>query len=115
MNAPVKVPTHIVVEVFERDMGAKKLCYSEEEAIDAANEMLKEHLKLMGYSGNTCGVNKPGECEPTDIEDDEYDECDEDDEDDDFDYACASKSNSNAWCNYDDEHWDAYIIELKED
>ena len=84
MDTPIKKPTHIVVEVFERDLCETRLCFSEDEAIEAANEMLDEYIKLRRA-------------------------------DDDFDFERASKDCSNAWCNYDDEHWDAYIIELKED
>ena len=92
MNAPVKVPTHIVVEVFERDVGAKKLCYSKEEAIEAANEMLEEHIKSIGRF------------------------CDYETGEDEWDYYVrASRSCSNPWCNYGDMNWDAYIIELEED
>lgn len=101
MDTPIKKPTHIVVEVFERDLGETRLCYGEDEAIEAANEMLDEHIKLC------CGDSDDDDDEGYDKE--EY----EDDEDDDFDYQRASKTCSNAWCNYGDEHWDAYIIELK--
>lgn len=98
MDTPIKNPTHIVVEVFERDLCETRLCFSEDEAIEAANEMLDEHIKL---------------CRDDDDDDEDYGEEEYDDDDDDFDFQRASKTRSNAWCNYDDEHWDAYIIELK--
>ena len=101
MDTPVKVPTHIVVEVFERDLSETRLCYSEDEAIEAANEMLDDYIKLR------CG-------DSDDDKEEGYDEEEYDDDEDDFDCQHASKTCSNAWCNYGDEHWDAYIIDLKE-
>jgi hypothetical protein len=91
MDTPIKKPTHIVIEVCGRGLGKTRLCYSAEEAIDIANEMLEEHIKSVGcFHGYETG-------------EDEWSY-----------YVRASSTHFNPWCNYANMKWDAYIIDLKE-
>lgn len=82
------LPLFMVADVCDRTLGNTKICTSEHEAVQTANELLRKHVKDIGCiqeleeNENGCG------------------------------HEFAWSGNYNAWCNYQAQRWDAYIIPL---
>lgn len=77
----------VVVEIWDREVVSTTECDTMEEAVEAANELLENHVKTIHHLEEF----KDGEGKGSEWE-------------------LATGSNQNAWCNWRG-NWDAHIIE----
>lgn len=88
----------VVIEIYDRSISSVTPCDTMAEAIETANDLLKTHCNQTGYGDEleeTVEEAKEKEVKPGGV----Y-------------FAFAFESNSNAWCNYGDRDWDAFIVEF---
>lgn len=91
------LPTFAVLMIYKRDIGDIYFFDDEKAAIRFINGQMAAHIKGLGYTDEFDG------CEDAALEGIS------------FDGGCfAAPDNYNAWCNLDDEHWDGWIIRLKQ-
>lgn len=88
----------VVIEICDRSLCSVTPCDSMEDAISAANDLLKTHCNQTGYGDELEEAVQEAEsagCIPGGVE-----------------FRLASADNDNAWCNYGDRDWDAFIVEF---
>lgn len=87
----------IVIEVYDRSISSVTPCNTKEEAIETANELLKIHCNTTGYGDRLEETVQEAQANGT--------------EPGWGDFRFASTDNDNAWCNYGNCDWDAFIVE----
>jgi len=91
--------TWMVIEIQDRSLLKAAQFATQQEAIDYANELLKKHVKEIGYEEEFAELMD-------EFTDDPY--ADEDSSD----VHIAKPGREGAWCNWHDTHWDAYVDEV---
>jgi len=91
----------LVIEVCERELGKILQLPTEEAAFEQANELLKKHAKNIGYEDEFAELEKELAADP----DADEGSCE---------VQVAHKGRTGAWCNWHDEHWDAFVIQMED-
>ncbi len=78
----------VIVVIWDRSVTEVVKCDTIEEAVEAANDLLKNHAAYAGY----LDVFESGDSEGDG-------------------WCLATEDNRNAWANWQDIDWDAHIIE----
>ena len=92
---------YLVLEIKDRDPISLSKCETLEEAIEKANELLEIHCGYIGYGEEFQNYMRTYETDPQKANEESAK------------IGAASKYDpDNAWCGFDDQHWDAYIVDM---